>query len=249
MFHFNWLYSSQLFLELGTVTRPSCMSILTQVFFVCLLFLIAHALRTRVALIISFIYKLVVFLTSTNNTFANILSQLFPSLFCIYHKIFRKWGGYVDSWGIYFHLRNLPPCGLGVCRHNLHISYVLSYPSCGGLFFWHLKHLNDVKLYYSVLSRQYLIFTSLGILGWLKLKMYVFVWFFYSVSIDDYSFVFCDPLLSHDCWYYSDVAKDTSHLLIIRFEVINIMQIRLAFCRMKYFKDIFGIPPIVQLHN
>ena len=38
--------------------------------------------------------------------------EIFPSLFCICHKILRKWDGFVDNLGIKFHLSNLP-CYLG----------------------------------------------------------------------------------------------------------------------------------------
>ena len=57
------------------------------------------------------------------------------------------------------------------------------------VIFWYLKHFRSAGMYCSTLLKQYPIFTSLAIWGWLNGRMYVLVW------ICSLSFLIVIPLL------------------------------------------------------
>ena len=75
------------------------------------------------------------------------------------------------------------------------------------LYFWHLMHLKGAGMLCSTLSKQYPIFTSLGIIGLLNVKMClyfftnVFKWlFFYNLWLLAFLRLFLFPLVLLSIW-------------------------------------------------
>ena len=87
-------------------------------------------------------------------------------------------------------------------------------------------------MYCSILPKQYPIFTSLSILDWFKLNMYVFVW------------ISSPPLLTVIILYFETAPCSF-------WGVKSFMQVHLAFYSEErfHFKDIFGIHWAVPLHD
>ena len=99
--------------------------------------------------------------------------------------------------------------------HFLHVRHPLLL-SQWWLYLWHLKLFKGAGMYCSTFLSQCSIFTSLGILGWLKVKIYISVWISSPILL---MFIF---FLVHDLFLSSDVAKDNSLLLITSFEVLSL---------------------------
>ena len=63
--------------------------------------------------------------------------------------------------------------------HLVHVSHPLQ-ASLWCPYFWHFKHFSNAGTYCSILSKQYLVFTSLGVWSWLNVKMPMCIWICFS---------------------------------------------------------------------
>ena len=123
------------------------------------------------------------------------------------------------------------------------MSSVLRNLPCGG-------HILDIQknpgvlMYYSTVSKEYPIFTSLGILGWLKVRIYVFVWITFWIFLMVILLKSMIPCFPNAALIPSDVAKGSSLLLITLFGMINF------WCGYAlHFENIFGKPLAVHLQK
>ena len=106
----------------------------------------------------------------------------------------------------------------------LHLAHVY-YPLQASLwcpYFWHLKHLRSARIYCSTLSRKYLIFTSLGIWGWLNVRICVLVWICSVPFLWGFFWCLSHPVFPRAAVISPFVANAASLLLIIPLEVFSL---------------------------
>ena len=85
-------------------------------------------------------------------------------------------------------------------------------------YFLHLQHLKGAAMYYSILSRQYPIFTFLGIIDLSNVMLSVYLYLFSSGLL----MVIHNPYFPQAVFISSGVARNNSLVLITPFEAVSL---------------------------